>query len=373
VRALLGPRVLALLGILAALAGAAGLLIALIQPAGRVRPVGDFGADVGVLFQGHYPSSVVSRSLTVAEDSGLGLARVAPLWELTEPRPPASGRHRYDWRYDDYIAHQLAEHGLRWVAVLGYAPAWASVAPGVLHAAPRPSGNFAAYAQAVARRYRGLIAAFEVWNEENTPFFWRPAPSAAAYARLYVAARSAIHRVDPGAPVLVGGLAGGHPRFLQDLLRQPELRGHLDGVAIHLYTATPALALAQVRRYRQSLRTHGFGTVPLYLTEYGWSSRRIESAALGAAVAPGAFAPPQVRPHLILQTARDVLSSGCGVRMAIFYAWLTQQASPADPYQWYGVAAPSGAATPATRAIGRGVGTLRRVPAVTVSSCSAPG
>ena len=96
---------------------------------------------MGVLFQSHYPPAVVDRALASAADAGLGLARVAPLWELTEPAPPRGARHRYDWRYDDIIAKELAGHGFRWVAVLAFAPSWASVEPGVLHAAPRGIGR----------------------------------------------------------------------------------------------------------------------------------------------------------------------------------------------------------------------------------------
>jgi hypothetical protein len=350
----------------------AGLAYILTRAGGALAPARspEFGADMGVMFQARYPSAVVDRSLATAARTGLGLARVAALWELTEPAPPRRGHHRYDWRYDDLIAKQLAGHGFRWVAVLGFAPGWAANEPGVLHAAPRGTADFAAYAAAVARRYRGLISAVEVWNEENLRIFWRPAPNPVTYARLYEATRTAVHSVDPGVPVLVGGLAGGHRRFLDRLLGQPELRGRVDGVAIHAYAATPNGVLAQVRAHRLALDELGFGSVPLYLTEYGWSSRPVQNVPGGFPVPPGSFAPPTVRPGYIVQTARDVLASGCNVRMAIFYAWLTRQRSPAALYQWYGVAAPNGAATPATQTIAQEAG-LTRVRAAVARPCLA--
>lgn len=330
-----------------------------------------FGADFGVLFQGHYPPAVVSRALGSARDAGLGLARVAPLWELTEPHPPRAGRHAYDWRYADDIARQLAGRRFRWVAVLGFAPSWAAATPRLLHAAPRGTANYAAYAAAVARRYRGLIAAFEVWNEENTPIFWRPAPNPAAYARLYAAARQAIHRVDPGVPVLIGGLAAGHMSYLRALLRQPELRGEIDGLAVHAYAPTPLGVLGQVAAHRQTLDQLGFGGVPLYVTEYGWSSRRILPSPEQPVVPPGSYVPAFERPRFIVQAARAVLGSGCDVRMAIFYAWLTQERDPSSLYDWFGVANPAGAPTPATRAIARDATALRRR-ALRTPDCPAP-
>ncbi|HEY1522072.1 MAG TPA: hypothetical protein VGF70_03590 [Solirubrobacteraceae bacterium] len=350
----------------------AALLYALTRGGAGPQRSPEFGADMGVLFQDHDPPAVVNRALASAAAAGLGVARVAPLWELTEPTPPQGGHHRYDWRYDDFIARELAGHGFRWVAVLAFAPAWASVQPGVLHSAPRVTAAYAAYAAAVARRYRGLISAFEVWNEEDLPVFWRPAPDPVAYARLYEAARAAIHRVDPGVPVLVGGLAGGHTRFLTDLLQQPLLRGRMDGLAIHTYAATPARMLAQIRAYRLRLTGASFGAVPLYVTEYGWSSRPIARSPKGFPVPAGSYAPPSVRPGFIVQAARDVLASGCNVRMAVFYAWVTPQRTPVTLYQWYGVAAPDGAGTPASRAISREAG-LTRVRAAPAGSCLPQG
>lgn len=344
------------------------LVYALTRGGGAPPRSTEFGADMGGLFQNRYPPAVVDRALASAAAAGLGLARVAPLWELTEPEPPRGGRHRYDWRYADFIARELAGHGFRWVAVLAFAPPWASVEPGALHAAPRGVAQYAAYAAAVARRYRGVISAFEVWNEEDLPVFWRPTPDPVAYAKLYAATRAAIHRVDPGVPVLIGGLAGGHPAYVTRLLGQPELQGQVDGLAIHPYAATPVRMLAQVRAYRLQLAARGFSSVPLYVTEYGWSSRPIERTPPGFPVPPGSYAPPSVRPGFIVQAARDVLSSGCNVRMAVFYAWVTPEHTPVTLYQWYGVAAPDGASTPASRAIAQQA-RLNLVRAAVAGSC----
>ncbi|MFL5822903.1 MAG: hypothetical protein ACJ764_05610 [Solirubrobacteraceae bacterium] len=356
---------------LAAVLAAVGAIVYALWPRGAApepRAAG-FGADMGVLFQDHYPVAVVSRALTGAADAGLGVGRVAPLWELTEPRPPLAGHHHYDWRYDDFIARELAGHGFRWLAVLGFAPGWAAVAPAVLHAAPRGTAAYAAYAAAVARRYRGLISAFEVWNEENTPVFWRPAPDPVAYARLYLAARQAIHRVDPKAPVLIGGLVAGHRKFLRGLLLQPGLRGMVDGVAIHAYGPDPSHVLGQVRSRRLELNALGFGGVPLYLTEYGWSSRQVSSPGPGAGTIRANYAPAPVRGPFIVQTARDLLSSDCNIRAATFYAWLTPQSGPHSIYGWYGVASPDGATTATSDAIAQGARSLTRRRAVTARVC----
>jgi hypothetical protein len=318
-------------------------------PAGSARATA-FGADVDQIFLG--PSAAAGdadRQLAGAAAAGLGLARAAPLWEFTEPRPPVGGVHHYDWRYDDLIAGRLAAHGFRWLALLAYAPGWASATPTELHGAPVTPSDYAAYAGALAGRYRGRIAAYEIWNEENSATFWHPAPDPAAYARLYLAARAAIHRVDPGVPVLIGGLANTGSAFLTELLRRAELRGQIDGVAVHPYGRDPAQVLGRVRGYRLQLRTLGAGDVPLYVTEYGWATQPVGGRTYATAAQRGPF---------ISDVAQALLRSDCGVRMVVFYAWTTAQGNPASADQWYGVASPDGAPNSGTAAVAGAARTL---------------
>jgi hypothetical protein len=58
--------------------------------------------------------------------------------------------------------------------------------------------------------------------------------------------------------------------------------------------------------------------------------------------------------------------------MAVFYAWLTPERSPFALYQWFGVASPTGSATPATQAIARQVGQTR-VRAAAAGACRPQG
>jgi hypothetical protein len=216
------------------------------------------------------------------------------------------------------------------------------VTPAELHGAPITPSDYAAYSAAVAGRYRGQIAAYEIWNEENSSAFWRPAPDPAAYARLYLAARAAIHRADPGVPVLIGGLANTGSGFLARLLRRPGLRGQVDGVAVHPYGRDPAQVLTRVRGYRLQLRALAAGDVPLYVTEYGWATQPAGGRTYATAAERGPF---------ISTVAQDLLRSDCGVRMVIFYAWTTGQGNPASADQWYGVASPGGAPNSGTAAV----------------------
>jgi hypothetical protein len=326
--------------------------------------IGEFGTNGGLILDNTMSGVTgVDRDLAAMAAGGLGLVRASPLWEITEPQAPVGGQHRYRWQTDDFLAAKLAAHGFKWIALLGYSPGWASDTPNQLHGAPRTAADFAAYAGAVAHRYHGPIVAYEIWNEENSTTFWRPRPDPARYAALYLAARSAIHREDPGVPVLVGGLADAYgAAFLSQLLSRPEIRADMvDGVAIHPYGRDPAAVLARVAAYRTLMRQSGAADVPLYVTEYGWSTQPAGSPT---------WAPERERVQWIGQVARALLHSDCDVRLVTFYAWKTAERKPNLADDWYGVAHPGVPLGPLIKSMAGIVQELRR-PAPSVPLCPA--
>ncbi|MDQ6817802.1 MAG: hypothetical protein M3018_10440, partial [Actinomycetota bacterium] len=176
---------------------------------------------------------------------------------------------------------------------------------------------------------------------------------------LYMAARAAIHRADSGGPVLIGGLANG-TRFLSQLFAAPGVAGQVDGVAVHPYDANPLAVLARVRAYRFELRSLGAGDVPLYVTEYGWSTSPAGNPTYATANQRGPF---------IGAVASALLRSDCNVRAVIFYAWITAERDPADRDQWYGIVAPGGAHSPAADAVAHAAHALVTAAAGAVRLC----
>ena len=65
------------------------------------------------------------------------------------------------------------------------------------------------YAAAGADRYKGRVAAYEVWNEPNAIMFWATGakgPDAELFIELLKSAYPRIKDADPGAAVVAGGL-----------------------------------------------------------------------------------------------------------------------------------------------------------------------
>lgn len=308
--------------------------------------VEQLGANTGVLFNsGRYTPSQIDAQLAALAQTGATLVRSDALWEQSEPDTPIAFLHRYNWSFDDEIVRSLAALGLQWLPIIDYSARWDQSAPGHDHSPPASASDYAAYAGAVAARYGtgglfwtenpGLtpvpVETYEIWNEPDNPVFWYPAPDAAAYARLYASARAAITAAQPGARVIIGGLT--HPAsFLSALLAaDPALRDQIDGVGIHPYGATPDKVFASVRAARLAMGSDGLANVPLYVTEFGWTTRPSHAHD---------WVPEQSRPAYISRTIATLGDGDCGVAAVLLYAWATPESDPADAQDWFGVSPP---------------------------------
>lgn len=314
-------------------------------PAAAAPPSGvQFGASVNRLFENPaFTAAQVSAALSALQASGATLARSDALWEYAEPTAPLGGRHTYDWTFDDRVAGALAAHDLRWLPIVDYSAAWAQSIPGQDHSPPASAGDYADYAAAFAARYGPggafwsahpnlpalPVSVLEVWNEPDNPTFWDPAPDPARYARLYLATRDAVAAVAPRVQVLVGGLW--HlPQFLPALVTsQPQLIGHMDGIAVHPYGPTPTAIVASVSADRRLMGRLGLGPVPLWVTEFGWTTSP-----------PGArdYLAATQRPGYLAGTLTGLARAGCGVAAVLAYTWVTEQQNPGISAQWYGIA-----------------------------------
>ena len=332
------------------------------QPAPRTE---QFGASVNLLFNSaNSAPQLITTQLDALRASGVGIARSDALWEATEPSAPVAGVHSFDWIFDDRIAGDLATHGLRWLPILGYSAPWAQSIPGQDHSPPSSSADYAAYAGSFAARYgpggafwrehphlpAEPVATYEIWNEPDNGEFWTPTPDAARYADLYIAAREAIDAADPAARVIVGGLTLPASFLPAIVAARPQLRGHIDGVAVHPY-GTPTVVLAKIRSDRATLVALGMAGVPLYATEFGWTT-----------TPPGAldYVPPGLRPAYISDTVAALGHLDCGLAASVLYTWYSPAQDPADSQQWYGIDSPTGAPTADTEAFAQG---LRRAKA----------
>ena len=251
------------------------------------------------------------------------------------------------------------QHGLTWLPAIDYSVSWAQSVPGQDHSPPRSDDDYAAYAQAFAARY-GVggtfwqlhpeipahpVTTIEVWNEPDNGDFWTPSPDPAGYARLYLATRAAVDAVDPAARVIIGGLIAPGTTLPAMVQAEPGLVGHVDGVGIHPY-GTPPVVVSRIRDARRTLEGLHMAAVPLYATEFGWTT-----SPTGAP----AYVPPARRTAWIALTLNTLGHLDCGLAASVLYTWVTPQQNPGDSEDWFGIENPDATSTPASEAFATGL------------------
>jgi hypothetical protein len=156
---------------------------------------------------------------------------------------------------------------------------------------PDDPADFARYVRHTARHFGREVIAWEIWNEQNEGWrFWPPREDPAAYARLLCQAHAQLRSVDPGTPVLFGGvffpavadLPGmSGPNFVEAAYEaESQLGSCYDAMAYHPYAypfTAPELdvpvrgsVLSAADQMHSVLERHGDGDKPLWITEVGW-------------------------------------------------------------------------------------------------------
>jgi O-antigen ligase len=172
----------------------------------------------------------VQRDFAAIQAAGFGWVRQEFIWDQIEPG--AKGNH-YDtknqvdaWAKWDRIVNAAQQYHVQLIVRLDYAPTWATTGNPdsgkcpTLCPPPNNPQDFADFASAVAKRYAGKIAAYQIWNEPNLQHEWAGQPiSPVAYTALLKAGYTAIKAVDPAALVLSAALApnrGDSPNNMAD-------------------------------------------------------------------------------------------------------------------------------------------------------------
>lgn len=228
------------------------------------------------------PAKTLDARLQDAVALGGKWIRVDLPWSAVQPQSGGS----YRWSEFDPIAEAAQRHGLKIDATLGDVPAWARSAK-CRHAfscPPADDDRFAAFAAAAARHYGPMgVSTWEIWNEPNIEA-WAPGPDPAAYEKLLAATATALRAAQPGAFIMLGGLAAPPEitatrmsayTFLTDIAKLGGTK-YVDAVGYHPYSAdmpSTSANFAMISDAPQNLESvlqrYGTPKVQIWLNETG--------------------------------------------------------------------------------------------------------
>ncbi|MFN8514853.1 MAG: cellulase family glycosylhydrolase [Chloroflexia bacterium] len=242
------------------------------------------------------PAADADRALTLMTAAGFNWARQWISWESVEP---AQGN--FQWKILDDVVAAAERQKVKLNVILLRAPQWAAPNGGI----PKDKTTFAKYAGAVAARYKGRVASYEIWNEQNMAGETGGTVNAAEYVALLKAAFPAIKAADPGAFVVYGGLTPtgvNNPAIAVDdavYLKQTyafnngEIKQYFDVLGIHASGANnppetywpenpgpgpgffdhASFYFRRAEDLRKVMEEAGDGQKQAWITEFGWTTK----------------------------------------------------------------------------------------------------
>ncbi len=245
--------------------------------------------------------------------AGAGSDRYQLNWWDVEPEPGW-----LNWTIPDQEIAALRAAGMEVTVLLHAPPAWARE-PGYQWV-PRnldspwsaPENVWGRFVFQVARRYRGQVRYYEIFNEPDLPEYWDGSP--AQYARLLAVAYQAIKAADPDAQVVMAGMAHwANPRFAEQVLQalrdMPSAAEHgyfFDVAAWHWYSRVDLL-YERVRWARDLLARYGMGDKPIWINE---TNLPVWGDGPGPQVPTKGFGTPEEQAAFIVQAFANAFAAG---------------------------------------------------------------
>jgi hypothetical protein len=270
----------------------------------------------GTHFHRLWAPDAPGRQPTIWPENAIGTIRLwdsLTRWGDLEPRPGQFNFDRLDFAVASAERHQASV-----LLVLGSPAPWASARPqepgpyGPGSAAePMNLADWDRYVTTVARRYKGRIKSYELWNEP----FYAEVPGQEKYlGRLYFTgsvhkmvelarrARAVLDREDPAAVLLTPGVSDGAQ--VLDLFLAAGGGRYVGGVTYHYYVKSDLEFLALHRQIQAVLVRHALGALPLINSEAGFESKG-DKAVSGA----------------LLMARQMILGAFVGLDRYYQYAW----------------------------------------------------
>ncbi|MGI8586901.1 MAG: cellulase family glycosylhydrolase [Chloroflexia bacterium] len=260
-------------------------------------PAGPFpgspNAALGIVVDMYYKDH--KSVLDAAQGAGFTWIKQQVQWKDIEGAPGSDA-----WAELDSIVTDTSARGLHIMLSIVKAPDWATGGAGGFPTDPAYLGNFM---RALAGHYKGRVAAYEIWNEQNL-FSESLDLDPSHYAVLLKAGYLGVKAADPGAIVVSGALTptGIYDKnramedtwYLDQLYRwnNGEIRQYYDVLGSHPYgynnppeTMWPDMPSGasgfvnhgqfyyrRVEQQREVMLKYGDDAKQVWLTEYGWCS-----------------------------------------------------------------------------------------------------
>ena len=264
------------------------------------QPSGKFIYGFNALLYGEgTPWQDRKRVLQLAKAAGVPWIRQQVRWMDLHDRSGA-----IYWGELDDIVRDCHEAGVSLLLSIVAAPSWAT--PNGRNGMPSREHfqDFFYFVGEMAKRYKGRVQAYEIWNEQNLAVEnGGRVANASHYMDMLVGAYEAIKANDPAAIVVSGApsstetnrpdIALSDITFLRQMFADPRFRSHADVVGVHpggasnppdtLWPDNPGpgpgwvnsreFYFRRVEDVRAAMLDYGLGDMKIWITEFGWATK----------------------------------------------------------------------------------------------------
>ena len=251
-----------------------------------------------------------SKTIDAVKGAGFNWVRIQIQWKSVEP-----AKDQYDPLPLDRIVQQYQGSGVSILASVVKAPDWALDPTGKQLLANY--SDWEGFTHFLADRYKGKIAAYEIWNEENLASEMGGTVRVDDYAHLLQGGYAGIKLADPNAIVVFGGLtptgvmnpsiAIDDLQYLQQFYQYQngQYTKYFDVLGMHVsatnnppdkmypddpgtgdWSNDPSFYFRRAEQLHQVQVQHG-DTRPVWITEFGWTTKNeAKGYEYGADVTP---------------------------------------------------------------------------------------
>ena len=227
------------------------------------------------------------QQLEQLAETGAKWAVVSPNWDFIERKEGEynwdSPEHRLDTTIEGMVKRKIAPILQIYGGNRLYTPFNPLYQPDGQKAAPQPGTEvpkligdptahaaWRAFVEALVRRYHRHVKVWEVWNEPNTAWFWKPAPDAKAYGQMVKEVADIVRRSDPKAVILAGSMANVSLDFFRGVL-ESDGAASFNFASCHPYGAVPEERDGEINGLRKLLTSRGKSSV-VWQSECGFPS-----------------------------------------------------------------------------------------------------
>jgi len=171
------------------------------------------------------------------------------------------GEFNFSW-YDNFI-NTAKENNKKVIAVMAYSTSWTGDKD--RHISKDNISHFLNFLETTVNRYKGLVDAWQIWNEPNH-VFWKGTDK--EFFELSKLSAQRIRETDPDAYIIGGGILRTPKCFIKGMQKAGALE-NLDAISIHPYALNPFWSMRHYESFINLMADINF-TGEVWITEIGF-------------------------------------------------------------------------------------------------------